>query len=103
MPTGLLGPSCGAAGSPQVRPLPLLEGKKRSEAQRKEEGSVCEELIPAAEQHGEMGLRRISREGARREIPSMWSARGSKSQAINNQLKGNNRIQWRTINKIPLV
>lgn len=103
MLAGLPGPSCGAAGSPQVRPLPLLEGKKRSEPQRKEEGSVCEELIPAAEQHGEMGLQRIAREGARREISSVRSARGSKCQAINNQLKGNNRIQWRTINKIPLV
>lgn len=38
-----------------------------------------------------------------RAIPTARSARGSKCQAINNQPKGNNRIQWRTINKIPLV
>lgn len=59
------GPQEAPAAAPSPA-LPLFEGKERREPQRKEEGSVCGELIPAPEQRGEMGLRRTAGQGRSR-------------------------------------
>lgn len=70
--------------------------------QRKEKAGG--KMLPAPEQHGEMGLQKESRGwGQRARFRPYGQGRAASCQATNKRLKENNQIQWRTINKIPLV
>lgn len=100
------GPSPGPLEAPAapVRPLPSLQGEKRGEAQGKEEGSVCGDQSRRRSSAGRRGCGAQPGKGRGTEgHPGRAGSQGLQCQAINNRLKGNNRIQWRTINKTPLV